>query len=80
MQHNDNCINEFDSSALDEVTALEKIIKAIKSIKKTEDISIKNSYNRILAENIKARSIYQTLIIQREKCFKRKKMVKTVEL
>ena len=28
MKHIDNCINEFDSSALDEVTALEKIIKS----------------------------------------------------
>ena len=55
MKHNDNCINEFDSSALDEVAALEKITKAIKSIKKTENISIKDSYNRILAENIKAK-------------------------
>mgnify|MGYP001444410871 CR=1 FL=1 len=33
MQHNDNCINEFDSSALDEVTALEKIIKALTNSK-----------------------------------------------
>ncbi len=55
MKHNDNCINEFDSSALDEVTALKKIIRTIKSIKKIENISIKDSYNRVLAENIKAK-------------------------
>lgn len=55
MKHIDNCINEFDSSALDEVTALNKIIKVIKSIKETEDIPIKDSYNRVLAENIKAK-------------------------
>ena len=55
MKHIDNCINEFDSSALDEVTALNKIIKAIKSIKETEVIPIKDSYNRVLAENIKAK-------------------------
>ena len=42
MKHLDNCINEFDSSALDEVTALNKIIKAIKSFKETEVIPIKD--------------------------------------
>ena len=46
MKHIDNCINEFDSSALDEVAALNKIIKTIKSIKEKEDIPIKESYNR----------------------------------
>ena len=55
MKHIDNCINEFDSSALDEVTALKKIIKTIKSIKEKEDIPIKDAYNRVLAENIKAK-------------------------
>ena len=55
MKHIDNCINEFDSSALDEVTALNKIIKTIKSIKEKEDIPIKDAYNRVLAENIKAK-------------------------
>tara|TARA_Y100000816_G_C26067184_1_gene560934 strand:+ start:312 stop:1565 length:1254 start_codon:yes stop_codon:yes gene_type:complete len=55
MKHDDNCINEFDSSALDEDKALSKIIKSIKPIKKTERISIKDSYDRILAENIKAK-------------------------
>ena len=55
MKRIDNCINEFDSSALDEVAALNKIIKTIKSIKEKEDIPIKDSYNRVLAENIKAK-------------------------
>ncbi len=54
MKLNNDCINEFDSSALDEVTALGKIIRAIKAVKQTESIPLNKSYNRILAKNIKA--------------------------
>ena len=54
MKLNDSCINEFDSSALDEVTALDKILKAITGIRQSEYMPISKSYNRILAENVKA--------------------------
>ena len=49
-----SCINDFDPSALDEITAVKQILKSIKVIKKIEIINIMDSLGRIASKNIKS--------------------------
>ncbi|MBH44080.1 MAG: molybdopterin molybdenumtransferase MoeA [Gammaproteobacteria bacterium] len=48
------CINEFDPSAISTENALKRISRLIKPIHANEVVSLKNSINRISAENIKS--------------------------
>ncbi len=49
-----SCVNDFDPSALDEITAVKQILKSIKTIKKIETINIMDSLGRIASKNIKS--------------------------
>ena len=49
-----SCINDFDPSALDEVTAMKEILKSIAKIKKSESINIMDSLGRVSSKNIKS--------------------------
>ena len=49
-----SCVNDFDPSALDEITAIKKILKSIKTIKRSETINIMDSLGRIASKNIKS--------------------------
>ena len=49
-----SCINDFDPSALDEVTAVKEILKSIAKIKKSETINIMDSLGRVSSKNIKS--------------------------
>ena len=49
-----SCINDFDPSALDEITAIKQILKSIKVVKKIETINIMDSLGRIASKNIKS--------------------------
>ena len=49
-----SCINDFDPSALDEVTAMKEILKSIAKIKKSETINIMDSLGRVSSKNIKS--------------------------
>tara|TARA_B100001564_G_C20628865_1_gene666063 strand:- start:250 stop:1509 length:1260 start_codon:yes stop_codon:yes gene_type:complete len=50
----DNCFNEFDPNALNVEEALEKILKSIQSNKKTELIPLKETYGRVLANDVRS--------------------------
>ena len=49
-----SCVNDFDPSALDEITAIKQILKSIKPIKRIETINIMNALGRIVSKNIKS--------------------------
>ena len=49
-----SCINDFDPSALDEVTAVKQILKSIAKIKESETINIMDSLGRVSSKNIKS--------------------------
>ncbi len=49
-----SCINEFDSTALDENKAIKLILKSISGKIDGEIVDIKNSLNRVLYQNIKS--------------------------
>ena len=49
-----SCINDFDPSALDEITAINRILKSITAIKKTETINIMGLLGRIASKDIKS--------------------------
>jgi len=49
-----SCVNDFDPSALDEITAIKQILKSITTIKKTETINIMDSLERVASKNIKS--------------------------
>ena len=49
-----SCINDFDPSALDEITAVSRILKSITTMKDTETINIKDALGRIVSKNIKS--------------------------
>ncbi len=49
-----SCVNDFDPSALDEITAIKQILKSITAIKKIETINIMDSLGRIASKNIKS--------------------------
>ena len=49
-----SCVNDFDPSALDEITAIKQILKSIKTIKRIETINIMDSLGRIASKNIKS--------------------------
>ena len=42
-----SCINDFDPSALDEITAVKQILKSIITIKKNENINIMGALGRV---------------------------------
>ncbi len=50
----DSCINEFDPNALDELQAINKIISAIKPIKSSEKVKIKDALHRTVSSTIRA--------------------------
>ena len=52
-----SCINDFDPSALDEVTAVKQILKSIAKIKESETINIMDSLGRVSSKNIKLMKI-----------------------
>ena len=49
-----SCINDFDPSALDEITAVKQILKSIITIKKNENINIMGALGRVASKNIKS--------------------------
>jgi molybdopterin molybdotransferase len=49
-----SCVNDFDPSALDEITAIKQILKSIKTIKRIETINIMDALGRIASKNIKS--------------------------
>ena len=49
-----SCVNDFDPSALDEMTAVKQILKSITTIKKIETIKIMDSLGRVASKNIKS--------------------------
>jgi molybdopterin molybdotransferase len=49
-----SCINDFDPSALDEITAVKEILKSIKTVKEIETINIIDALGRIASKNIKS--------------------------
>lgn len=49
-----SCINDFDPSAIDEVTAISEILKSITTKKQNETINIMDSLGRVAAKNIKS--------------------------
>ena len=49
-----SCVNDFDPSALDEITAIKQILKSIKTIKRIETINIMDALGRIASRNIKS--------------------------
>ena len=49
-----SCINDFDPSALDEITAVKQILKSIITIKKSENINIMGALGRVASKNIKS--------------------------
>ena len=51
---NNTCMNEFDPDALDEVSAIGKIINSIKSLIKHEKIEIGKSLGRVIFRDIKS--------------------------
>ena len=51
---NNTCMNEFDPDALDEISAIEKIVNSIKSSIKYEKIDIKRSLGRVISHDIKS--------------------------
>jgi len=51
---NNTCMNEFDPDALDEVSAIGKIINSIKSSIKHEKIEIGKSLGRVISRDIKS--------------------------
>tara|TARA_B100000927_G_scaffold214928_1_gene175277 strand:- start:52 stop:1305 length:1254 start_codon:yes stop_codon:yes gene_type:complete len=50
----DSCINEFDPNALEEMQAVNKIIRAIKPIKSSEIVNIKNALHRTISSSVRA--------------------------
>jgi len=60
-----SCINDFDPSALDEVTAVKQILKSIAKIKESETINIMDSLGRVSSKILNHRSIYHLLGILR---------------
>ena len=49
-----SCMNDFDPNALDEIQAIKRIVKSIKSSIKKEKLIIRNSIGRIVADDIKS--------------------------
>ena len=49
-----SCMNDFDPNALDEIQAIKRIVKSIKSSTKKEKLIIRNSIGRIVADDIKS--------------------------
>ena len=50
----DNCINEFDPNALEEIQAVNKIIGSVKSIKSSERVKIKDALHRTISSSVRA--------------------------
>tara|TARA_B100000945_G_scaffold138988_1_gene111213 strand:- start:243 stop:1496 length:1254 start_codon:yes stop_codon:yes gene_type:complete len=49
-----SCINEFDPNALEEIQAINKIIKVIKPNKSSEKVNIKDALHRTISSSVRA--------------------------
>ena len=49
-----SCINEFDPNALEEIQAINKILKTIQSIKSSEKVNLKDALHRTISKTVRA--------------------------